>query len=81
MTDEEVIEFIWKMPETCALDIIELEEPCSLQEIATLLGGITRERVRQIVNKGKKQWKNAILASSCSNSGCFVWSTILDWAS
>jgi len=64
MTDAEIVRFIWKLPETCALDVIERGEALSLQEIADLLGGISRERVRQIVVKGKKLWVKKVLESS-----------------
>jgi len=47
MTDEQIIEKIISLKETCVLDVIDKLGRATLQDIADLLG-ITRERVRQI---------------------------------
>lgn len=77
MTDDEVLEFVWSMPETCALDIIEDGRPMSLQEIADILGGMSRERVRQLVVRGKRLWETNALESSLTACDFFVESSSL----
>ena len=75
MTDEEVVEFIWRMPETCALDVIESGKPMKLQRIADLLGGMSRERVRQLAVRGRKQWEENALEISFTAYDFYVLST------
>jgi len=81
MTDEEVVELMWQMPETCALDVIEDYEPMTLQEIADLFGGMSRERVRQFTVRGKKLWLINALMTSSATCEYYVESTSLQSAS
>ena len=85
LTDEEIIELLWEMPETCALDVAEYAHKRSngkltLQYIADLLGLDSRERVRQITEEGCKLWKSEIFLNSSSLSDYSAWSTKLESA-
>jgi hypothetical protein len=62
LRDDEVIDLISHIPETCILDICD-SGPHTLEEIAGALG-VTRERIRQIEEKAMRR-----LASTKSTSG------------
>lgn len=58
MSDDEIIELIENMPDTCEIDIVKRHpEGVTLQELATQMGGITRERVRQIQERAIRKLK------------------------
>ena len=63
MSDDEVVELLWEMPETCALDVVVPRFRLTLQEIGDVMG-ICRERVRQLEEKGMKIWEINALSSS-----------------
>jgi len=64
LSDEEVIDLLWEMPETCALDVVVNRYRLTLQEIGNVMG-ICRERVRQLEERGKRVWEiNALETSS-----------------
>lgn len=46
-TDDEVVERLMEMPETCLRDVLERGESLNLESIGEILG-VTRERVRQV---------------------------------
>lgn len=57
MTDDELAEYIFKMPQTCTLDMSEMAQ--TLQTIGDILE-LSRERVRQIAY-WKKQFKGGVV--------------------
>lgn len=57
MTNDEVLEIIFNLKETCVLDVAE-EGGVTLERIADILN-ITRERVRQIINATINRIKNS----------------------
>jgi len=63
MSDDEVVELLWEMPETCALDVVVPRFRLTLREIGDVMG-ICRERVRQLEEKGMKIWEINALSSS-----------------
>jgi hypothetical protein len=51
-SDDEIVDFILNLPETCTLDVAE-RGPLTLDEISEVLG-VTKERIRQIIKYDRK---------------------------
>ena len=54
VSDDEIVDKLLTMPETCLLDVVENGEK-TLEEVGTILG-ITRERVRQLEGLSDKEY-------------------------
>ena len=80
MSDDELVERIWELPETCALDVVQYHGRMTLQEVGEVMG-ICRERVRQLEERGKKEWEMNALKTSSAVSEYYVDSTSLRSAS
>ena len=63
LSDDELVELLWEMPETCALDVVVPRYKLTLQEVGDVMG-ICRERVRQLEERGMKIWEINALSSS-----------------
>jgi hypothetical protein len=56
MTDEEIVELIESIPDTCELDVVaRYPDGVTLQEIANQLGGVSREWIRQLEARALRQ--------------------------